>query len=59
MEHDITRFGSDQATLLLPESGIEGLYFTGQDVMSCGFAVCLSSPFLCASVILKKRYLLS
>uniref|UniRef100_A0A0N8AVQ1 All-trans-retinol 13,14-reductase n=1 Tax=Daphnia magna TaxID=35525 RepID=A0A0N8AVQ1_9CRUS len=59
MEHDITRFGEEQASLLRPESGIEGLYFTGQDVISCGFAACLSSAFLCASVILKKRYLLS
>ncbi|XP_057369704.1 all-trans-retinol 13,14-reductase-like [Daphnia carinata] len=59
MEHDINRFGAEQAALLRPESGIEGLYFTGQDVTSCGFASCLYSGFLCASVVLKKRYLLS
>ncbi|XP_057369708.1 all-trans-retinol 13,14-reductase-like [Daphnia carinata] len=58
MEHDITRFGPEQAALLRPESGIKGLYFTGQDVTSCGFAACLYSGFLCASVVLKKRYLL-
>ncbi|XP_057369705.1 all-trans-retinol 13,14-reductase-like isoform X1 [Daphnia carinata] len=58
MEHDITRFGEEQTALLRPESGIEGLYFTGQDVTSCGFASCLYSGFLCASVVLKKRYLL-
>uniref|UniRef100_A0A0P6E9N6 All-trans-retinol 13,14-reductase n=1 Tax=Daphnia magna TaxID=35525 RepID=A0A0P6E9N6_9CRUS len=58
MEHDITRFGQEQSALLRPESGIEGLYFTGQDVTSCGFASCLYSGFLCASIILKKRYLL-
>ncbi|KAI9564725.1 hypothetical protein GHT06_008466 [Daphnia sinensis] len=59
MEHDYTRFGPEQSALLRPESGIEGLYFTGQDVTSCGFASCLYSAFLCASVILKKRYLLT
>ncbi|XP_057369707.1 all-trans-retinol 13,14-reductase-like isoform X2 [Daphnia carinata] len=56
MEHDLTRFGPEQSALLRPESGIEGLYFTGQDVTSCGFAACLFSGFLCGSIILKKRY---
>ncbi|KAK4020460.1 hypothetical protein OUZ56_002436 [Daphnia magna] len=56
MEHDMTRFGPEQSALLRPESGIEGLYFTGQDVITCGFASCLYSGFLCASIILKKRY---
>ncbi|XP_046641861.1 all-trans-retinol 13,14-reductase-like [Daphnia pulicaria] len=56
MAHGIERFCPKQSSLLRPESGIKGLYFTGQDVTSAGFGSSVYSGFLCASAILNKHY---
>ncbi|XP_046641575.1 all-trans-retinol 13,14-reductase-like, partial [Daphnia pulicaria] len=56
MVHGIERFCPKQSSLLRPESGIKGLYFTGQDVTSTGFGACVYSGFMCTSAILNKNY---
>ncbi|EFX72451.1 hypothetical protein DAPPUDRAFT_308270 [Daphnia pulex] len=56
LEHDMERFGPEQSSLLRPESGIEGLFFSGQDVTTCGFASTMLSGLLCAGAVLKKKY---
>ncbi|XP_046639196.1 all-trans-retinol 13,14-reductase-like [Daphnia pulicaria] len=56
LEHDMERFDPEQSSLLRPESGIEGLFFSGQDVTTCGFASTMLSGLLCAGAVLRKKY---
>lgn len=57
LEHCIERFSPKQASLLRPETGIEGLFLCGQDVMCSGFVPSMMSGLLCASAVLKTNLL--
>ena len=49
------RFSPEMIVELRPEIGVPGLFLTGQDVMSCGFAGAMYGGLLCASVVLKQN----
>nr|CAH0101005.1 unnamed protein product [Daphnia galeata] len=52
LEHGLERFTPKNASLLRPETGIEGLFLCGQDVMSAGLVPAMLSGVLCTSAIL-------
>jgi all-trans-retinol 13,14-reductase len=54
LSHDPDRF---ESKLLRPKTPIEGLYLTGQDVVTCGIGGALMSGFLTASVITDRNLL--
>nr|CAH0101002.1 unnamed protein product [Daphnia galeata] len=53
MEHGLERFSPEMASLLRPESGIEGLFLCGQDVMLAGLVTAALTGVLCAGAVLK------
>ena len=59
LDHAVKRFGIEASILLRPECiGVEGLYFSGQDVSSAGFVGAQMGGILTASVILKRNLLI-
>ncbi|KAI6652584.1 hypothetical protein LOD99_4369 [Oopsacas minuta] len=58
IDHDVQRFSGANSCYLKSTTPINGLYLTGQDVLSCGFAGALYGGVLCASAILKRNLLL-
>ena len=54
LEHTPGRFDE---RFLKPRTPIEGLYLTGQDIVTCGVAGAMAAGFLTASAILKKNLL--
>ena len=52
IDHTPSRF---RQKWLKPKTEIEGLYLTGQDILTAGVAGALSAGALTASVILKKN----
>ena len=55
VDHDVTRFSPSVLMELRPETGVKGLFLTGQDVMVCGFSGAMFSGLLCASAILQRQ----
>uniref|UniRef100_UPI00358FEBBE all-trans-retinol 13,14-reductase isoform X1 n=1 Tax=Myxine glutinosa TaxID=7769 RepID=UPI00358FEBBE len=53
--HNMNRFTPDTAALLRPQTPIQNLYLTGQDVFCCGFAGAMFGGLLCASQILNRN----
>ena len=49
------RFSPRAALKLRPDTSIPGLYLTGQDILSCGFAGAMSSGVITASAVLKRN----
>jgi len=56
--HNMARFSAENAALLRPQTPIEGLFLTGQDIFSCGFVGAMYGGLLCASTVLHRQLLL-
>ncbi|XP_052802651.1 all-trans-retinol 13,14-reductase-like [Mya arenaria] len=57
LDHNIDRFLPEVSMELRPESGIKGLYFTGQDILTCGFSGAMHAGLLTASKVLHRNLL--
>ncbi|CAH1788912.1 unnamed protein product [Owenia fusiformis] len=55
LDHNRSRFQPDVYMHLRPETEIPGLYLTGQDIFSCGFAGGMYGGLLCASKVLNRN----
>ena len=55
IDHNTVRFSPEMIVELRPEIGVPGLFLTGQDVLSCGFAGAMYGGLLCASAMLKQN----
>ncbi|CAG0899454.1 unnamed protein product [Darwinula stevensoni] len=55
LHHNLERFKLEIQALLRPETGIPGLYLSGQDVMCCGMAGAVFGGVFCASKILERN----
>ena len=55
VDHNTVRFSASTIADLRPEIGVPGLYLTGQDVLTCGFAGAMTGGLLCASAILRRN----
>jgi len=55
IDHCVQRFSLPVAAQLRPSTPISGLYLTGQDITTCGFAGALYSGLLTSCVILKRN----
>jgi len=57
LDHNVSRFDPATSYKLRPASPVPGLYMTGQDISTCGFAGALYSGLLTASVVLDRNLL--
>jgi len=48
IDHHVDRFSLQTAVKLGPDTSIPGLYVTGQDILSCGFAGAMFSGMITA-----------
>ena len=55
IDHHIDRFSPNAVMKLRPDTSIPGLYLTGQDILSCGFAGAMFSGVITASAVLKRN----
>lgn len=55
IDHHVDRFSPLAAVKLRPDTSIPGLYLTGQDILSCGFAGAMFSGMITASAVLKRN----
>ena len=55
LDHNVTRFDPDVGLELRPQTPVEGLYLTGQDVYCCGYGGAMIGGVLCVSAILKRN----
>ena len=55
IDHHVDRFSPQAAVKLRPDTSIPGLYLTGQDILSCGFAGAMFSGVITASAVLKRN----
>lgn len=55
LDHDLKRFTAAAAVDLRPDTPLKGLFLTGQDVLSCGFAGATFGGLLCASKVLNRN----
>eukprot|EP00164_Ancoracysta_twista_P000103 GFYU01000146.1.p1 GENE.GFYU01000146.1~~GFYU01000146.1.p1 ORF type:complete len:608 (-),score=259.18 GFYU01000146.1:63-1886(-) len=55
VDHNKERFYPQNAPECRPETNIPGLYLTGQDVFTCGFAGAMFSGLLTASTVLNRN----
>lgn len=55
IDHHVDRFSPRAAVKLRPDTSIPGLYLTGQDILSCGFAGAMFSGMITASAVLKRN----
>ncbi|KAL9967928.1 hypothetical protein ACROYT_G026237 [Oculina patagonica] len=55
IDHHVDRFSPWAAIKLRPNTSIPGLYLSGQDILSCGFAGAMSSGVITASAVLKRN----
>jgi len=51
----VDRFSLRTSVKLRPDTSIPGLYLTGQDILSCGFAGAMFSGVITASTVLKRN----
>lgn len=54
-DHTVDRFSLESMTKLRPQTGVAGLYMTGQDVTTCGFSGALMGGVVCTSAILRRN----
>lgn len=54
-DHDLSRFTPEATLNLRPETPIAGLYLSGQDVFTCGFAGATFGGLLCAGAVLNRN----
>lgn len=57
VDHHVTRFSLDTMSQLRPQTPLQGLFLTGQDVMVCGFSGAMYGGMFCASAILRLNLL--
>ena len=57
LDHDVNRFDPNTTLELRPETPIEGLWLTGQDVYCCGYGGAMIGGLLCVSAIMKRNLL--
>lgn len=55
IDHHIDRFSPNAVMKLRPDTSIPGLYLTGQDILSCGFAGAMFSGVITASAVLNRN----
>lgn len=56
LDHTAKRFGSPEVMMhLRPDTGIDNLLLTGQDVVSCGFTGAMFGGLFCASAALNRN----
>ena len=55
VDHTLERFSLETMARLRPQTALEGLYLTGQDVMVCGFSGALHGGVFTASAILQRN----
>lgn len=55
VDHNVERFTPQNVLDLRAETSIKGLFLTGQDILSCGFAGSLYAGLLSASAILQRN----
>lgn len=55
LDHNKDRFSPETCVNLRPKTVIPGLYLTGQDVLTCGFAGAMFSGLFTASSVLKRN----
>ncbi|KAL4223041.1 hypothetical protein ACF0H5_016518 [Mactra antiquata] len=55
MNHSMNRFDPELSMYLRPQTGIPGLYLTGQDVLTASFSGAMHSGLLTASAILHRN----
>jgi len=54
-DHNVARFSPEATIALRPETSIQNLYLTGQDIFTCGFAGAAFGGLLCASKVLNRN----
>lgn len=54
-DHDLARFTPEATVNLRPETPIKGLYLSGQDIFTCGFAGATFGGLFCASAVLNRN----
>merc|ERR1719495_1894407 len=55
IDHHVKRFSPESVINLRPQTSLQGLFLTGQDVFSCGFAGALFGGLFCASAVLNRN----
>ncbi|XP_071950182.1 all-trans-retinol 13,14-reductase-like [Antedon mediterranea] len=55
MDHNLERFQRENCEKFRPETNIPGLFLTGQDIMTCGFAGGLYGGLMCAGAVLDRN----
>ncbi len=55
IDHHVDQFSPRAAVKLRPDTSIPGLYLSGQDILSCGFAAAMSGGVITASAVLKRN----
>ncbi|XP_045626463.2 all-trans-retinol 13,14-reductase [Procambarus clarkii] len=55
LDHTSERFSIWNNAILRPQTDVPGVYLTGQDICSCGFAGALWGGLLCATSILQRN----
>lgn len=57
IDHNKDRFSPETCINLRPETGIPGLYLTGQDILTCGFAGAMFAGLFTVSSVLNRNLL--
>lgn len=55
VDHDLKRFTPEGTVALRADTAIPGLYMSGQDVFTCGFAGATFGGLICASAVLNRN----
>jgi len=55
LDHNKMRFEPKVAVQFRAETGIPGLYLTGQDILTCGFSGAMSAAYLTAGAVLHRN----
>jgi len=55
LDHNLSRFSMESCLNLRPDTPVPGLYLTGQDITSCGFAGALYAGVLTSCAILNRN----
>ena len=57
IDHDVGRFTLSAMSEMRPQTGLPGLFMTGQDVLACGFSGAMYGGMFCASAVLQLNLL--